>query len=174
MSVTVLFLLLFAVLIYWLMTQILPERRKSSLLRPGLGAGLLASINERRHELGLPLLELDPDLTMVAEDKAVHQIMTGISEEGWEYPEGYADLFGQSLLVEALFTGPMSSMLDRMYRQRDVLDGEWISCGIGAAGRQPGQGVVALILCREPWEPMFAAPPRRSLFASIENLLLRD
>lgn len=154
MSITLIFLLLFALLVYWLLTQILPERRKLSLLRPGLGDGLLDNLNEQRHQQGLPLLELDPDLTIVAEDKAVHQLMTGLSDEGWTYPDEYSDMFGQSLLMEMLFTGPMETMLDRMYRQRDLDDGEWVRCGIGVAGSQSGQVVVALILCREAWEPL--------------------
>jgi hypothetical protein len=164
MSVTLLFLLLFAVLVYWLMTQILPERRKNSLLRPGLGEGLVESLNERRHELGLPLLEMDEDLMVVAENKAVHQIMTGRADEGWEYPEGYDALFGQSLIMEALFSGPVATMVDRMARSRDVLDGEWIRCGIGVAGGQSGQMVVALILCREAWEPQPDPAHHRPLF----------
>ncbi|HEX8919204.1 MAG TPA: hypothetical protein VF898_11930, partial [Chloroflexota bacterium] len=61
MSVTVIFVLLFAVLVYWLYTQILPEQQKSSLLRPNLGEGLVSHLNERRRERGLPLLEMDED-----------------------------------------------------------------------------------------------------------------
>src|SRR5579859_2102852 len=133
MSVTVLFVLLFAVLIYWLYTQILPERQKSSLLRPSLGEGLVTHLNERRRERGLPVLEMDEDLCMVAANKAVHQIMTGHDDQGWDYPEEYADLFGRSLLMEALFTGPMTTMVERMSRQRDMFDGEWVGCGIGVA-----------------------------------------
>jgi hypothetical protein len=171
MSFTVLLLLLFALLVYWLMTQILPERRKFSLLRPGLSEGLLESINERRHEMGLPLLELDPDLMLVAEEKAVHQILTGISDEGWEYPDVYADMFGQSLLMEALFTGPVSAIAEQMSRQRDLFDGEWICCGIGAAFGESGESAVALILCREPWEPVAEVAQRRSL---LRSLVFRD
>ncbi len=154
MSVPVLFLLLICVLSYWVVTQILPERKRGSLLRRGLGEGLLTSLNERRRQRGLPLLELDEELTMIAEEKAIHQVMTGRDDEGWEYPEEYAYMFGHSLLLEALFTGPIASMADRVARQRDMFDGEWIRCGIGVAGGQPGQVVVAMILCREAWEPM--------------------
>lgn len=153
MTVTVLFVLLFLILVYWLLTQILPERRKWSLLRPGLADGLLEHINGRRHERGLPLLEPDEDLFLVAEGKAVHQVMTGITEQGWEYPAEYVDMFGQSLLMEALFTGPMDSMVDRLARQRDIFDGEWVRCGLGVAGQRSGEVVVVLILCREAWEP---------------------
>jgi hypothetical protein len=154
MSVTLLFLLLFAVLVYWLFTQILPERRKGSLLRPSLAEGILGSLNERRHREGLPLLEVDDELMLVAEDKAVHQVMTGLDDEGWVYPAEYEEMFGRSLLMEALFAGPMASMVDRITRQRDVLDGEWVRCGIGVAEAERGQVVVALILCREAWEPV--------------------
>lgn len=153
MSITLLCLLLFAVLVYWLATQILPERRRTSLLRPGLGEGLLGTLNDRRHGRGLPMLELDEELTRTAENKAVHQLLTGRDEEGWEYPQAYAPLFGRSLVLEALFTGPMPSMVDRMIRLRDIFDAEWVRCGIGAAGDRSGEGVVALILCREAWEP---------------------
>jgi hypothetical protein len=153
MSVPVLIALLVAISIYWFVTQILPERRKMSLLRPALGDGLLENVNEHRHQRGLPLLELDDELVLVAENKAVHQVMTGRADEGWEYPSEYSDLFGRSLLMEALFTGPLTSMVDRMAAHRDILDEEWISCGIGVASSPAGQVVVALILCREAWEP---------------------
>jgi hypothetical protein len=163
MSVTVLFVLLFAVLVYWLYTQILPERQKTSLLRPNLGEGLVTHLNERRRERGLPLLELDEDLCIVAENKAVHQVMTGQDDEGWDYPEEYADLFGRSLLMEALFTGPMTTMVERMIRQHDVFDGEWIGCGIGVAGGGTSKTVVALILCREAWRPATEAAQHSEL-----------
>jgi len=163
MSLPVLFLLFFGVLIYWIMTQILPERKKGSLLRRGLSEGLLGSLNERRHQRGLPLLELDGELTMIAEDKAVHQVITGRDDEGWEYPADYAYMFGQSLLLEALFTGRIGSLAERIAHQRDMLDGEWIRCGIGVAGSEPGQVVVAIILCREAWEPLPEVAHQQSL-----------
>lgn len=163
MSITLLFLLLFAVLVYWLMTQILPERRKVSMLRPGLADGLLATLNERRHRAGLPLLEMDEELTLVAENKAIHQVEIGCEDEGWEYPEVYAGMFGKSLLMEALFTGPLPTMVDRMERQRDLLEGEWIRCGIGVTECKRGEVVVALILCREAWEPAAEGAHRRWL-----------
>jgi hypothetical protein len=154
MSLPVLFLLFFGILIYWIMTQILPERKKGSLLRRGLSEGLLGSLNGRRHQHGLPLLELDVELTMIAEEKAVHQVMTGRDDEGWDYPADYAYMFGQSLLLEALFTGRIGSLAERIAGQRDMLDDEWIRCGIGVAGSEPGTVVVAIILCREAWEPL--------------------
>jgi hypothetical protein len=153
MSVPVLFALFVAISVYWYMTQILPERRQMSILRPALSEGLLMRVNERRHQLGLPLLEPDDELVLVAENKAVHQVMTGRSEEGWEYPADYTDLLGRSLLMEALFVGPLPSMVERMARHRELLDEEWISCGIGVTTGKAGQVVVALILCREAWEP---------------------
>jgi hypothetical protein len=163
MSLPVLFLLFFGVLVYWVMTQIVPERKKGSLLRRGLSEGLLGSLNDRRRQRGLPLLELDDELTMIAEDKAVHQVMTGRDDEGWEYPADFAYMFGQSLLLEALFTGRIGSIAERIGRQRDMLDGEWIRCGIGVAGNEPGQVVVAIILCREGWEPLPETAHQQSL-----------
>lgn len=154
MTLILLFLALFGILVYWLMIQILPERRKHSLLRPGLGDGLLTHLNERRRADGLPILEMDDELMLVAEQKSVHQIMTGDSESGWEYPPEYDDMFGRSLLMEVLVTGSMNSMVDRLAHHRDIFDGEWIRCGIGVAGGQSNQVVVALILCREAWEPV--------------------
>ena len=153
MSVPVLIGLFVAISVYWYMTQILPERRQMSILRPGLGEGLLMRVNERRHRRGVPLLELDDELMLVAENKAVHQVMTGRSEDGWEYPAEYADLLGRSLLMEALFVGPLHSMVERMARHRELLDEEWISCGIGAATGKANEVVVAVVLCREAWEP---------------------
>lgn len=166
MSVTLIFVLLFAILVYWLYTQILPEQQKSQLLRPSLGEGLVTQLNERRRERGLPLLELDEDLCMVASNKVVHQVLTGKDDDGWNYPEEYAEMFGRSLLMEALFTGPMTTMVERMTRQRDVFDGEWVGCGIGVASAKTGQTVVALILCREAWEPASEAVRHASLAKS--------
>jgi hypothetical protein len=168
MSITVLFLLLFAVLVYWLFTQILPEKRKNSLLRPGLADGIVESLNSRRHDRGLPLLQIDGGLTEVAENKAIHQLMTDLDDEGWDYPGMYQEMFGRSLLMEALFMGPMASMVERIGRHRDVFDGEWIRCGIGVVGGQSGHVVVALILCREAREAMEESPVagRRSTVAS--------
>ena len=36
---------------------------------------------------------------IVAENKASHQILTGETEEGWDYPAEYRHMFGQSLLL---------------------------------------------------------------------------
>lgn len=153
MTLAVVFLLILIAAVYWLLTQILPERRLTQLVRPGLGNGLLETLNEKRHEKGLPLLEIDPELTMVAERKAAHQILTGLDEEGWEYPSEYKPMFGRSLLMEALIAGPAEVMSERLGRQREVFDEEWVRCGIGVAGGASQQIVVALILCREAWEP---------------------
>lgn len=163
MSVALLMLLIVVISVYWFVTQVRPEQQKSTLIRHGLGEGLLADLNERRHQRGLPILELDEDLAVVAEDKAVHQVMTGRSDEGWEYPDEYRGMFGRSLLMEALLAGPADTMGDRIARQPDVFDGEWIRCGIGCAGGQSGQVVVALILCREAWEPVPDVARARSL-----------
>lgn len=165
MSIILIFLLCFAVLVYWLMTQILPERQKVSLLRPNLGEGMLDSINELRHKRGLPLLEMDEGLMWVAENNAIHQFMTGQDNEGWDYPNEYTPLFGRSLLMEALFTGPTTEIIERLARQKDIFDGEWIGCGIGVAGGKSGRVVVALILCREAWEPATETSRARSLFS---------
>ncbi|GAC1322019.1 MAG: hypothetical protein NVS2B16_02260 [Chloroflexota bacterium] len=158
MSLLLPFGLLAIVAIYWFTTQILPERKQNALLRPGLGLGLLTDLNDRRHQRGLPLLELDDELMEIAERKAVHQIMTGHSDEGWQYPEHFSAMFGQSLLMEILLTGHATTMADRLIQQRDVFDGEWISCGIGVAGGQTGQVALAMVLCREAWEPAVEAP----------------
>lgn len=169
MSFYVLFVLLIGVAGYWLKTQILPERRRLSLLRPSLAGGLVESLNERRHGRGLPILEMDDDLMRVAEGKATHQFLTGIDEEGWEYPATYARMFGRSLLLEILLTGPAAVMGERIAKQGDVFDGEWISCGIGVAGSQSGQVVVALVFCREAWEPAVESTRQRTF---LERLAL--
>jgi hypothetical protein len=169
MSFILLFALILAVSVYWCVTQVMPERRKESLLRPGLAEGLVASLNERRHRLGLPLLEMDEDLMEVAENKASHQLITGRSDEGWDYPSEYRNMFGRSLLMETLLTGPSSSMAERLGKQKDVLDGEWVRCGIGVAGGTSTNVVVAMILCREPWEPVPEVARHRSL---LERLVL--
>ncbi|HEX6510016.1 MAG TPA: hypothetical protein VF221_20500 [Chloroflexota bacterium] len=163
MTFILIFALLLAVSVYWCVTQIMPERRKNSLLRPGLAEALVASLNEKRHKLGLPLLEMDEDLMLVAENKASHQLLTGRSEEGWEYPSEYESMFGRSLLMETLISGKATTMGERLASQRDVLDGEWIRCGIGVAGGTSANVVVAVILCREPWEPMAEVARHRSL-----------
>jgi len=154
MSFYVLVFLLLVIGAYWVMTQVMPERKKVSLLRPGLGDGLLSQINELRHERGLPILEADPELVSVAERKATHQIMTGQSDDGWEYPREYEAMFGRSLLMEALVMGPAVTIGERLGRQRELFDGEWIRAGIGVAGGQSNQLVVAIVMCREAWEPM--------------------
>lgn len=167
MSFYVLFLLLIAVAAYWFKTQILPERRRDSLLRPSLADGLAENLNERLHQRGLPILEMDEDLMQVAEGKATHQFMTGIDEDGWEYPAAYAGMFGRSLLLEILLTGPAATMAERLARQGDLFDGEWITCGIGVAGGQSGQVVVALVLCREAWEPAVETMRQRSFLERL-------
>jgi hypothetical protein len=171
MSFFVLLALLIAVAAYWFVTQILPERRHESLLRFGLADGYLTQINERRHADGLPILELDEDLMLVAERKAAHQLMTGDHQEGWEYPRAYSSLFGQSLLMEVLIQGPAAAMGERLARERELFDGEWIQCGIGVSGGQSGQVVVAMVLCREAWQQVPETRARRSL---MERLVLGD
>jgi len=170
MSVAVVFVLLFVIGVYWFMTQIMPERKRLSLLRPALADGLLEKINDKRHAMGLPLLEMDQELMVVAENKATHQILTGHDDEGWDYPAEYAELFGRSLLMEALMAGPAVAMSERLLRQRDVFEGDWIRCGLGVAGGSSNQIVVALILCREAWEPMVEMARRRSMLERIVNL----
>ena len=55
--------------------------------------------------------------------------------------------------MEALLTGPLQKIIDRLPRQRDLSDADWVSCGIGVAGGQhDDKFVVALILCREAWD----------------------
>jgi hypothetical protein len=169
MSLPLLFLLLIGIGVYWTMTQILPERRRGQLLRSSLAEGLLEAINTKRHEDGLPLLELDEDLLHVAESKATHQFLTGIDEEGWEYPSSYAGMLGRSLLLEVLLIGPAHRMGEKLSRQAELMEGDWITCGIGVAGGRSEQIVVAMVLCREAWEPMTAMPERRSL---LERLAL--
>lgn len=171
MSLPILFVLLLAITVYWIMTQIMPERRRAALLRPGLADGLLDALNERRHERGIPLLELDEDLMRVAESKATHQLLTGVDEEGWEYPSSYAGMFGQSLLLEVMLTGRATSMSERLARQSDVFDGEWITCGIGVAGGQSDRIILAMVLCREAWEPATENSGRRTI---LERLALGD
>ena len=170
MSLMLLFLALVVLSTYWIMTQIVPERRRDALLRPGLADGLLDAVNDKRHALGLPLLEMDEELMAVAENKATHQFLTGIETEGWNYPSSFNGLFGRSLLIEVLLTGSAATMGERLARQRDIFDGEWITCGIGVAGGQSGQVVVALVLCREAWEVAGAVSRQPSL---LERLALR-
>lgn len=159
MSLSLLFIVIFGIMLYWAVTQVLPERRRNSLLRPGLADGVLGAINVRRQEWDLPLLEWDDDLAAVAENKATHQLLTGRDDEGWDYPVSHADLLGRSLLMETLFTGPLDQVIERMARQRDMRDVEWVSCGIGVAGSHAGEMVVAMILCREAWEPATESAP---------------
>jgi hypothetical protein len=161
MPLSLLFLLLFAIGVYWFVTQIMPERRRVSLVRAGLGDGLIATLNERRHRRGMSLLELDDTLCAVAENKAVHQVMTGLDDQGWDYPANYADLLGRSLFMEMLLCGPFDAMAERLIRQRDAYDGEWVRCGIGVAGGKSGQVAVAVILSREAWEPAVATTRTR-------------
>lgn len=163
MSFFVLLLLLIAVAAYWTVTQILPERRQVSLLRHGLADGYIQGINEKRHAEGLVLLELDEELMEVAERKASHQLMTGRHQDGWDYPRAFSSLFGKSLLMEMLLEGHCTAIPERLARQRDLLDGEWIRCGIGVAGGQTGNVAVALVLCREAWEPVQARAATRSI-----------
>ena len=167
MSLPLIGVLLLAIVVYWFVTQILPQRRQASLLRPTLCMGLLNSLNEARARREIELLELDDELSLVAERKAVHQILTGRDEEGWEYPEYFQPMLGQSLLLEVLLTGSLESVTARLGRQREMLDEEWMSCGIGVAGGGSDQVAVALILCREAWEPMMEEAPAPSLFERL-------
>lgn len=161
MSLVLLFLLFVILVVYWTMTQILPERRRISLLRPGLAGGLLEALNDRRHQQGLVMLEMDTDLMQVAENKATHQVLTNVTEDGWDYPSAYHGMFGRSLLMEMLFSGPAGDIGERLSRQRDLFDAEWLRCGIGVAGGASGQVVVALVVCREAWAPVAEAETHR-------------
>jgi hypothetical protein len=163
MSVTILFILIFAVVLYWAVTQVLPERKRTALLRPGLADGILSVINERRLKRELPLLDWDEGLIEVAENKAAHQVMTGNEAEGWEYPAEYQGMLGHSLLVEALYQGPFDTVLEQVRRTRDVSDADWVTCGIGVAGKSNGDVVAAVILCREAWEPATESAPGSAL-----------
>ena len=153
MSLALICVLLVAVGVYWFMTQILPERQQESLLRPWLASGLLDRVNERRHQLGLAMLEIDEDLAEVAERKAVHQAVTGADDEGWEYPPSFGQLLGRSLLMEMLLSGRAETIGERLARQRDLFDDEWLCCGIGVAHAESGEVHVAIVLCREAWQP---------------------
>lgn len=169
MPLSLLFVLLFGVVLYWAVTQVMPERKRASMLRPGLADGVLSALNDLRVRRDLPMLDWDDELAAVAENKATHQLLTGRDEEGWDYPPGYQDLLGKSLLMEALFTGPLQKIIDQLPRQRDLAGADWVSCGIGVAGGQyDDKVVVALIVCREAWEPVTQS--RRSLAESIEAL----
>jgi hypothetical protein len=80
-------------------------------------------------------------------------------------------MFGKSLLMEVLLEGHATAMPERLARQRDLFDGEWIRCGIGVAGGQSGTVAVALVLCREAWEPLPATAANRSI---AERFVLGD
>ena len=163
MSLTLLFILIFAVVLYWAVTQVLPERKRTSLLRPGLADGILSVVNERRVRRGTAMLQWDDGLAEVAENKATHQVMTGKDGEGWEYPSEYEGLLGRSLLIEALYQGPFDIVLDQVKKTRDMAESDWVSCGIGVAGKPNGDVAVALILCREAWEASPEAVPGSAL-----------
>lgn len=168
MSLSLLFVLLFGIVLYWAITQVLPERRKASLLRPALADGVLSALNEARVKAELPPLEWDDGLAAVAENKATHQLLTGRDEEGWDYPPSYAELLGQSLIMEALFTGPLQQVIHRAVRQRDIQAPDWLACGIGVASVESSeQVVVALIFCREAWETA-AETNRRGLTEGLK------
>jgi hypothetical protein len=163
MSFSLLFILIFAVVLYWAVTQVLPERKRTSLLRPGLADGILSVVNEKRLKRDLHLLDWDEGLIEVAENKAAHQVMTENEAEGWDYPPEYEGMLGRSLLVEALYQGPFDIVLDQVKRTRDMCDADWLSCGIGVAGKPNGDVVVAVILCREAWEVATESVPGASL-----------
>lgn len=154
MSVAVICVLVAIVAVYWFVTQVLPERKQGSLLRPWLASGLLDHINERRHDSGLPVLELDEDLTVVAERKAVHQTVTGAHDEGWEYPPSFKDILGNSLLMEMLVSGPAEVIGDRLAKQDALFEDGWLYSGIGVAHAQWDEVQVAIVLCRDAWEPL--------------------
>jgi len=145
MTLPIILVLLFAVAVYWFMTQVMPEQRKYSLLRPALADGFLERLNEQREAQGLPALEVDDDLMAVAENKATHQLLTGDDELGWNYPHSFEGMFGRSLLMETLLMGPATHITKRLANESDLFDREWLRCGPGVAGAQsPGQAVVAL------------------------------
>ena len=73
--------------------------------------------------------------------------------------------------MEALLQGSAYKMNEKLAKQKDLFDGEWIRVGIGVAGGQSGQVVVAMVLCREAWEMMPAAAAPRNL---VERLVLGD
>jgi hypothetical protein len=73
--------------------------------------------------------------------------------------------------MEMLLEGHSTAMPERLARQRDLFDGEWIRCGIGVAGGQTSRVAVALVLCREAWEPVPANAATRSI---AERLVLGD
>jgi len=50
------------------------------------------------------------------------------SDGGWDYPPSFNDMLGRSLLMEAIFMGPLEQVIQRVARQRDP-------GGIRAAGR---------------------------------------
>ncbi|MGH2441791.1 MAG: hypothetical protein ACRDFX_01340 [Chloroflexota bacterium] len=163
MTIPLLLVLLVIIGAYWTKTQILPERRRVNLLRPALADGLLDGMNDLRHAQGLPILELDEELLEVAESKATHQFMTGIEDEGWNYPGRYARLFGKSLLMEMVIVGPAATMGERLAAQTDAFDGEWIRCGIGVAGGQSDRIAVAMVFCRDAWDAVPESTGHRSL-----------
>jgi cysteine-rich secretory family protein len=170
MPLSLVFVLLFGIVLYWAITQVMPERKRASLLRPALADGVLSALNEQRVKKGMPMLEWDDELAAVAENKATHQLLTGRDEEGWDYPPAYSDMLGRSLLLEALFTGPLQKIIDGLPRQRDLATSDWVSCGIGVAGGQyDDRVVVALIVCREAWEA--AAESRRGGLAESLDAL---
>lgn len=170
MTLVLLFLGLIVISVYWFMTQIRPEQQRTSLLRPGYADGLLEKINAERHSRGLSLLELDEGLLGVAENKATHQLLTGVDDEGWDYPREYAHMMGKSLFLEALFTATPHTMGDRLARQTELFENDWICCGIGVAGGNSGKIVCAVVLCRETWDPSTATAGR----SFMERLVLGD
>ncbi|MGH2448629.1 MAG: CAP domain-containing protein [Chloroflexota bacterium] len=167
MSLFLMLVLVVLLAAYWLIYQILPDHRRNSLIRPSLASGLLEAVNERRRESGMAMLEIDDQLSAVAENKAAHQVLTGLDDQGWDYPEEYAEMFGRSLLMEALIAGPAVKMGDRLGHQRELFDDAWVRCGIGVAGGASQQIVVALVLCRDAWDPVPDESAQRSLAGII-------